>query len=370
MLQYPHLISSEIYRASRYGAKHPLSIPRVSLAVDLIKAMGWFPEDRFVEGPIATPEQLHRFHDPDYVAALLRAEEGNLTEVEKDRWNIGRNGNPIYPEVFRRPATAAGSSILAAQMVRDGGTVHSPAGGTHHGRRDRASGFCFLNDPVLGILTLLDAGIAPVVYVDLDAHHGDGVELAFLEDPRVTTLSIHEAGRWPRTGRLHHDFGPTVINFPVEPGFQDDEFYYILETAILPIVQNIEPAAIVIQCGVDGLADDPMSKLSLSNNVYPVTVSALMRLAPRHIVLGGGGYNPYAVARAWTLIWAAIDGQDMTGTGIPQAAQDVLKGVTWRHSLAKSPPARWFDRLNDTPNTGPIRDSIRETVRVVLNATG
>ncbi|MDF1748432.1 MAG: acetoin utilization protein AcuC [Alphaproteobacteria bacterium] len=370
MVQKPYLISSEIYRASRYGAKHPLSIPRVSVAVDLIKAMGWFPQDRFIQGPIATPEQLHRFHDPDYVDALQRAEQGVLTETEKDRWNIGRNGNPIYPEVYRRPATAAGSSILAAQLVCGGGTVHSPAGGTHHGRRDQASGFCYLNDPVLGILTLLDAGIAPVVYVDLDAHHGDGVEIAFQNDPRVTTLSIHEAGRWPRTGPLHHDLGPTVINIPVEPGFQDDEFYYILETAILPIVANIEPEAIVIQCGVDGLADDPMSKLALSNSVYPTAVSALTKLAPRQIILGGGGYNPYAVARAWALIWATLDRQDVADQPLPPEAQDILRELQWRHSLAKNPPSRWFDRLIDPPNNGPIRDSIRDTVRTVLNATG
>jgi acetoin utilization protein AcuC len=370
MLQKPHLISSEIYRASRYGAKHPLSIPRVSVTVDLIKAMGWFPPDRFVEGPVATPLQLHRFHDPDYIAALQRAEQGTLTEAEKDRWNIGRNGNPIYPEVFRRPATAAGSSIMAANMVLAGGIVHSPAGGTHHGRRDQASGFCYLNDPVLGILTLLDAGIAPVVYVDLDAHHGDGVEIAFQDDPRVTTLSIHEIGRWPRTGPLHHNLGPTVINIPVEPGFNDDEFFYILETAILPIVADIDPAAIMIQCGVDGLADDPMSKLSLSNGVYPAAVSALMPLAPRQIVLGGGGYNPYAVARAWTLIWAAIEGRDATGQGLPKEALDVLTDLEWRHSLARTPPSRWFDSLLDPPRSGPIRNSVRDAVRTVLNATG
>ncbi len=367
MLDRPCLIASEIYRNSRYGAKHPLSIPRVSVAVDLIRALGWLEAERYVEGPIATPEQLHRFHDADYVAALQRAEQDDLSEAEKDRFNIGRNGNPIYAEVFRRPATAAGSSILAAHLVAAGGTVHSPAGGTHHGQPARASGFCYLNDPVLGILALLDQGLGSVVYVDLDAHHGDGVEDAFRDDPRVTTISVHEDGRWPRTGKADHGGRAGIVNIPVPSGFNDDEFFYVLETVILPVVDSAEPDAIMIQCGVDALADDPLSGLGLSNRVYPAAISALLPMASRRIVLGGGGYNPYAVARAWTLVWAAVDGRGIpTEDALPEAAQVVLREISWRHSMARQAPSRWFDRLLDPPNGGPIRDSLRETVRLAL----
>ncbi len=358
----PRLIASEIYRKSRYGAKHPLSIPRVSVALDLIRALGWLDESRYIDGPVATSQQLIRFHLPEYVDALMRAERDGLSEAERDRWNIGRNGNPIYPEVFRRPATAAGSSILAAELVAEGGTVYSPAGGTHHGRQDRASGFCFLNDPVLGILKLLDLGIEPVAYVDLDAHHGDGVEAAFQNDPRVTTISVHEANRWPRTGKADHGLGPAVLNLPVPAGFNDDEFLFVLESAILPTVESVEPAAIVIQGGVDGLADDPMSKLALSNTVYWHAVGQLLGLAPRRIVLGGGGYNPYAVARAWAGIWAVIDGHDVPDR-LPPEASEVLTAIDWRHSLARSAPERWFSTLADPPNAGPIRDEVREVVR-------
>src|SRR5690606_14253192 len=119
-------------------------IPRVSLVVDLVHAMGWVDGENYLTGPVATPAQLARFHDPEYIAAVAQAERDQmLPEEMMVRYGLGKNGNPIYPEIFRRPATAAGSSIMAAQLIADGGIIHHPAGGTHHGLRDRASGFCY-----------------------------------------------------------------------------------------------------------------------------------------------------------------------------------------------------------------------------------
>lgn len=364
----PIYIASEIFRKSRYGGKHPLSIPRVSLATDLVRALGWLPPAQYRDGPIATPAQLARFHDPDYIDALWRAETVGLSDADKDLFNIGRGGNPIYGEVYRRPATAAGSSILAAELVRDGGTVHSPAGGTHHGRRDRASGFCYLNDPVLAILTLMDAGVFRIAYVDLDAHHGDGVEDAFADNPDILTISVHEAGRWPHSGDCVGDTRTGIMNIPVPAGFNDDEFLFVLEAAVLPTVEAFLPEAIIVQCGVDGLADDPMSGLMLSNRVFPTAVSELTALSPRRIILGGGGYNPYALARAWAAIWGVLDGQDMPDR-LPEAARSVLAEIEWRHSRAQNPPSRWFDTLLDPPSHGPIRDSVRDLVRIAGSKT-
>src|SRR5690606_2704705 len=133
------------------------------------RAMGWLDEAQYRDSPLATPAQLARFHDPGYVAAVMEAEQAGAADSEtRRRYNIGCNGNPIFPEVFRRPATACGGTIEAVRLLRDGGTVFHPAGGTHHGRPDRASGFCYFNDPVLGILAFLDAALAPVYYVDVD----------------------------------------------------------------------------------------------------------------------------------------------------------------------------------------------------------
>ncbi|MEC9217158.1 MAG: acetoin utilization protein AcuC, partial [Pseudomonadota bacterium] len=190
----PVLIGSEVYRHSIYGRRHPLSIARVSATLDLIAALGWHDPAGYIDSPLASADALARFHTPEYIAAIMDAEAtGQVAPEVRDRFNIGRNGNPVFPEIFRRPATAAGASSLAAQMLAGvaGGTVYSPAGGTHHGRADQASGFCYFNDPVLAILTLRDAGIRPILYVDLDAHHGDGVEAAFAADEQVLTVSIH-----------------------------------------------------------------------------------------------------------------------------------------------------------------------------------
>ena len=194
----PVYIGSEIYRRSSYGPKHPLAVPRVSTCTDLIRAMGWLDESVFVNAPLATDAQLLRFHQPDYLAALKRAETSqSVSPEDRARFRIGADGNPVFREIFSRPATSAGGVMLAARLTAAGGIVHCPGGGTHHGRRDRASGFCYLNDPVLGILTWLDQGFDNIVYLDIDAHHGDGVQDAFHDDHRVFTISIHEAGRWP-----------------------------------------------------------------------------------------------------------------------------------------------------------------------------
>ncbi len=367
----PILIGNEIYRNSTYGAKHPISIPRVSLALDLIAALDWMPEGRYLDCTKASPDQLLRFHDPGYLAALQRAETlGALSFEDKERYRIGRDGNPIFKEVFSRPATACGASLAAADLVLEGGEVFSPAGGTHHGRPDRASGFCYLNDPALAILKLLDAGVAPILYLDVDAHHGDGVQDAFAEEPRVWTLSLHEWGRWPHrppapAGGLEDRGGGQARNLPLPRGFNDSEMDYLLENAVLPLAERIQPAAIVLQCGVDGLADDPMSKLALSNRAIWQVVEAVRGLAPRLIVLGGGGYNPWSVARAWSGIWARLTGRALPER-LPAGAEALLSEVTWRHSWGRKPPRHWFTRLADQPNRGPISDAVRALPKAVL----
>src|SRR5471032_1109171 len=159
----PLFIGSDIYRSSSYGAKHPLAIPRVSTVIDLVRALGWLDADRYLDSPLASPAQLARFHDVAYIDALRRAEaEQHIAPDTARRFNIGCNGNPLFPEIFSRPATACGASLKAAELLlaaQDGAVIYSPAGGTHHGRPDRASGFCYLNDPVLAMLRLLDGGI-------------------------------------------------------------------------------------------------------------------------------------------------------------------------------------------------------------------
>lgn len=362
MATEPRFIGSEIYRSSSYGSGHPLAIPRVSTVIDLCRALGWLPDAQYLDSPLATPSELARFHWPDYIAALAAAERAQAVSAEvRRRYNIGCNGNPVFPEMYRRPATACGGSLLGARLLREGGVIYSPAGGTHHGRRDQASGFCFLNDPVLAILRLLDDGLDRVLYLDVDAHHGDGVQAAFDGEPRVFTISLHEDGRWPMTGvsgTAADRGGGQARNLPVPAGFHDEELAFLLEAVILPLAAVFRPQALVLQCGADGLADDPQSRLALSNRALWRVVAAVRDLAPRLLVLGGGGYNPWAVARCWTGVWGVLNGQEAPAR-LPAEAEELLRGITWRHRRGREAPAHWFTTLADPPLGGAIRPEVR-----------
>ena len=373
MADPPRFIGSEIYRRSTYGARHPLAIPRVSTVIDLSRALGWLPDAVYLDSPRATPAELARFHDPAYVAAVQEVERRQRAAPEvRARFNLGRNGNPVFPEIFRRPATAAGGSILAGNLLAAPGTIYHPAGGTHHGRPDRASGFCYFNDPVLAILRLLDEGLERVLYLDVDAHHGDGVQDGFHDDPRVLTVSVHEAGRWPMAagsdeglGALSDRAGGQARNLPVPAGFNDSEMDYVLEACFLPLAAAFEPEAVVLQCGADALEDDPLSRLSLSNGALWRVVAAVRRLAPRVLVLGGGGYNPWSVGRCWTGVWATLNGFPLPER-LPPEAEAVLRGLSWHHSRGRNPPEHWFTSLADRPRPGPLRPEVRAAVAAVM----
>lgn len=355
------MIGSEIYRGSSYGPKHPLAIPRVSTTLDLCRALGWLPDEAYLDSPRASPAELARFHHPDYVAALMRAEaEQRVSELDRERFDIGARGNPVFREIFSRPATGAGGTLLAARLTREGGIVHVPGGGTHHGRPDRASGFCYLNDAVLGLMEWLDQGLSRILYLDIDAHHGDGVQDAFHDDPRVFTVSIHEAERWPFTGPAEDRAGTGhALNLPVPAGLHDDEMRWLLHQAVLPLVRAWAPEAIMLQCGADALEEDPLSRLALSNNAHREVVAALQGLAPRLILLGGGGYNPWSVARCWAGAWAALNDLPIPET-LPPAAEAVLRRLDWHGRAAgRNPPAQWFTTLADAPRRGVVRAAVQ-----------
>jgi acetoin utilization protein AcuC len=252
--------------------------------------------------------------------------------------------------------------MLAARLAAEGRIVHCPGGGTHHGRRDRASGFCFLNDPVLGLLTWLDLGLDNIVYLDIDAHHGDGVQDAFHDDDRVFTISLHERGRWPFTGAAHDRAGGAARNFPLPPGCNDSEFAYVMNHAVLPLIEARRPEAILLQAGADGLEEDPLAKLSLSNNTHRAVVQAVMGLAPRLVVVGGGGYNPWTVGRCWALIWGTLNNLPIPDR-LPLGAEAVLRALRFDRAAGRNPPEHWFSTLLDTPRDGPVRDEIQQLTK-------
>lgn len=361
----PRLIGSEIYRLSSYGPKHPLAIPRVSTVIDLARALGWLPDCAYIDSPVANDDELARFHDPSYVAAVKAAEKAQkVTPDVRARHNLGKIEAPVFGEMFRRPATASGASIHAAELTLDGGIIYSPASGTHHARPDKASGFCFFNDPVLGLLRWLDLGLDRIFYVDIDAHRGDGVEAAFADDPRVLTLSVHEADRWPGSGEAC-DLSGFARNIAVPAGFNDREMAYVLDHAVRPLADWFRPQAIMLQAGADALADDPLSKLTLSNQAHWRVVKALREVTSRLIVTGGGGYNPWAVGRCWTGIWAALNDFEVPDR-LPAAAAAVLEALSWHRAAGRNPPSHWFTTLADLPNDAPVRPAVEDAVTAAM----
>src|SRR6056297_3159391 len=364
----PRFIGSEIYRGSSYGARHPLSIPRVPTVTDLCRALRWLPASQYITSPRARPQALTAWHSPAYIAALQRAEtEGTVTPETRARHHLGTASNPVFPEMFRRPATAAGGSLLATDLIAGGGTVYNPGGGTHHGMADSAAGFCYLNDPVLALKAFLSQGHDRVAYVDIDAHHCDGVAAAFHGEPRVLMISTHEAQRWPFTGALEDDAGRSAINLPLPRGTNDSGFAMALHEVILPAVQAMRPQAIVLQCGADAVAEDPLSRLALSNNPHRATLTALRAMAPRLLVLGGGGYNPWTVGRLWTGNWAVLNGCEIPER-LPAEAETVLRGLSWeRASRGRNPPEHWFTTLRDVPRAGPVQPEVRDRLKALAD---
>lgn len=358
------MIGSEIYRNSSYGPSHPLRVPRVSTVMDMARAMGWLPAAQFVTSPCAKPAALTGFHTADYLAALQHAEATqSVTDQVRKRYALGTPSNPVFPEMYRRPATSAGAAMLGGELLAKGGVIYTPAGGTHHGMPDRANGFCYLNDPVLAIRSLRRNGAHRVAYVDIDAHHPDGVEHAFADDPDTLLVSVHEENRWPRTGAITDRGVGQVWNVPLPRGSHDDDMALVRDTVILPVVQQFRPDAIVLQCGADALTEDPQSGLAMSNNAHWAVVKALQSMSPRYLVLGGGGYNPWSVGRCWSGVWATLNGHDIPDH-LPPKAQQVLRALRWdgQRRIA-TPPEVWLTTLQDTPRGGPIQAEVRDRVQ-------
>ena len=363
----PVIISAEIYRQTGYGSNHPLAIQRVGAVLDLCDALGWFSDSPYTESYVASIADITRFHEPDYVAALIASEDaGKVSTANRQKYNIGTMENPLFAGLFDRAATCVGGSIQAGRLAMAGRKVYHPSGGTHHGMAGQARGFCYFNDVVFAILALLDHGAGRVFYLDLDAHHGDGVQSAFETDPRVMTVSIHEQDRWPHTGLLADRGGGWTRNLPVPPGFCDDELAFAMDEAVRPLAEQFAPDAVVVCCGADALSGDPLSTMSLSNGALWSAVESAIAHAGPAVVVGGGGYNPWTVARCWTGLWGTIAGYDLPST-LPEKAAKILGRLECDLIDEEDVDPGWLTTLVDPPSPGVVRSEVKEAVQTVVS---
>jgi len=357
-------IGASQYRRHSYGANHPLSIPRVSLTFDLINAYGALLPQEYRVGRIASEAELCRFHTADYVRAVKRCQAlGGVSDEYRQRHNIGNLENPWFPGFFRTPALATGSSVQGAEEVLAGRHAFSPAGGMHHARPDRAQGFCYFNDAVLAVLRLRAAGLR-VLYVDIDAHHGDGVEEAFRDDPAVFTFSLHMDTNYayPFRGGAVADCGSAAgegacLNVPLPRATNDSEYALLFETLWPQVLSVFRPEAVVLQAGTDILYGDPLGKLRISTQRFLAVVSRIIQDSARLLIIGGGGYHPLLLARCWTGVWSALSGRALP-QAIPPAGQTLLRAVSWDQDEDEDYFPALFECRLDADFQGPVRAEI------------
>ena len=339
----PILVSHPIFHTPRHTGRHPLAIRRVGALIDVLQALNWLAPDQYREGEAATRERLLSFHDAAYIDALAQANDPECDQnLLREKFKIGTLDNPIYPGLFERTSLLVGCATLAADLAFQKRPVFFSAGGTHHGRPNRASGFCFTNDPVFSIHHWLNKGLERVAYIDFDAHHGDGVEDAFIDDPRVLTISIHEQKRWPNSGLVSTE---SALNFPVQKGFDDTAFRSLLDVTIHPALQKFKPEAVLVMSGADALQDDPLCGLSLSIPCLRESVLSVIDHAPIRMIVGGGGYNPWNAVRFWASLWAGLNHFPLPDP-LPAGVRAILEGLEAPRIPKSRVRPEWLDRLD------------------------
>jgi acetoin utilization protein AcuC len=297
-----------------YGLHHPLKPMRLHLTYELMQAYGLLGVPACTIPAVeASTEALLRFHAPEYLQVLEAVSEG-VTVPDMHRYGIGPGDNPVFPGLLRFSALAVGASLQAAQIVEAGEApvAFNIAGGLHHGMPAYASGFCYLNDIAVAIDYLVGRGHR-VAYIDIDTHHGDGVQAAYYRTDSVLTISLHESGKYlfPGTG-FAHEIGEEAgrgysVNVPLHPYTDDEVFTWAFRQVVPPLLSAFQPDILVTQLGVDTFRSDPLSDLELTTEGFSTMVEVFRELSLPWVALGGGGYDVPNVSRAWTLAWAIMN---------------------------------------------------------------
>jgi acetoin utilization protein AcuC len=375
------VVWDEAFLGYDLGGRHPLDPVRLDLTIRLARSLGVLDGVSLLVPVQATDDELRMVHSDDYLAAVKHASRGYVGH------GLGTSDNPVFHRMHESSALVAGGSLLAADEILAGRVVRAAniAGGLHHAMRERASGFCVYNDCALAISRLLDGGVSRVAYVDIDVHHGDGVQAAFVDDPRVLTISLHQhpATLWPGTGYSAEIGGPgaegSAVNVPLPPGTSDDGWLRAFHAVVPALLRAFEPEVLVTQHGADTHAEDPLAELALSVDGQRAAHRALADLADmtaggRWLVLGGGGYSLFRVVpRSWThLLATLLDREVDPNTPVPADwvahTATVARGAQLPASMTDGVEPCWtpWDGAGDTA----LDRAIQETRRAVFPLHG
>jgi acetoin utilization protein AcuC len=332
------LVYSDALSQHVLSPHHPMRPVRLRYMHELMRASGLLADQRLLqEKPReATRPEIARYHSDDYIDVVKAISSGAIV-VNMHEFGIGAGDNPPREGMYESSALTAGSTLVATRIAQSGKApvAFAPAGGVHHhAMASRASGFGVFNDAVIAIKGLTEQGLR-VAYVDIDCHHGDGVQAAFYDTDQVLTISIHESGQWlfPGTGFVSEtgegDGDGFSVNIPLAPYTQDALWLRAFDELILPLVRAYKPDVLFTQLGIDTHFRDPLTHLQLTTQGFTSAVTRLHGLAREigpWVAVGGGGYDMGAVARAWTMAMA-----EMAGFELPERAPESyteLRGLT------------------------------------------
>lgn len=319
-----------------FSEQHPLQAARYTLTISLLEALGWLtgPNITIEEPRFATLSELLTVHTYPYVQAVQQGQaiaRGERAPANLEFYGLGTSDDPLFPQMHNAAALYTGATIQAMSALLEDRAVHaySPAGGQHHAQRAQASGFCIYNDSAAAIALALGTR-RRVAYLDLDAHHGDGVQNAFYADPRVLTISIHESGKYlfPGTGEVSEigqgEGKGACVNVPLPPLAGDEAILTAIERVVIPALRSFAPDILVTQIGADAHHGDPLTHLTGTLALYPQLAARLHALvheccSGRWLIVGGGGYDPYNVTpRAWTSFIGTVLGYETEGVRLPE----------------------------------------------------
>lgn len=313
--QVVFLSSKNIWQRG-HGPDHPLKPERLQRTHELLEELGAFeaPNVRLVAPRAATRSELLLFHTAEYVDTVQALSWGN-TAIPANRYGFGPGDNPVFRGMFESEGLKVGSALQAAELLTTGSCdiAFSYSGGLHHGDREMASGFCVFNDAAVAIQFLLNQGLR-VAYVDIDVHHGDGVQNAFYTSDNVLTISLHQDGRtlFPGTGFVS-EIGVGKgkgfsVNVPLPPMTNDASYLWVFRQVVPPLITRFDPDIMVTQLGVDTHIRDPLANLALTTAGHLALFQQLNEFALDWLALGGGGYDIDVVPRSWTLAFGEMAG--------------------------------------------------------------